>query len=473
MRIAFIDDSEEKLGLEYISAVLKAHNHEVKLFIDERVFDDEYITFRPLSKIFDPKKKIISQLEKYKPDIIGFSVMSAFYQRCCYMAEQIKEKFKVPIIFGGIHPTSVPERVIKNEFVDMICVGEGEYPMLELVNSMEEGQIDYRIKNIWFKKNGRIIANDVRELVDDLDILPMADKEIYYSLKPHYADLYLINTRRGCEYNCSYCCHSNLRKIYFGKGKYLRSRSVKNVIDELEYAKKKYNIKYVRFWDENFACDITWLRNFSKLYVKNIDIPFKCDLYPENVNEETITILKTTGCHTIELGVQTLSDQINREIFNRHISVQKIEHAIDLIKKERIRLETDNIFGVPGQSRDDLIEFIRFYSKRKVNQASFYKLSYFPNTTITNWGLKNGIINYSDYEQIMDGKNKWVFTIMRDDSNKDFSKLTFLIPFIPILPVKVVEWILEAKFYKYFPARYFSVVFAVFMSFYRFLKRRW
>ena len=205
MRIAFVNDSCERVGVEYISALLKKNSHEVKLFVDPLLFDDEFITLRKLSRIFDFKKRIINQLKAYQPDLIGISVVTGFYPWASAMAKMIKQEMDVPIIFGGIHPTSVPERVIKNDFVDMVCVGEGEYPMLELANSMQRGSIDYSIKNIWFKKNKEIIRNELRPLIEDIDKLPMADHALYYESSPHFSKGYYIATSRGCPHACSYC----------------------------------------------------------------------------------------------------------------------------------------------------------------------------------------------------------------------------------------------------------------------------
>src|SRR3989338_10901652 len=147
MKIAFVNDSCERLGVEYISAVLKAGGHQTKLFVDPQLFDDVYIHSHFLKNIFNYKNKLIFELKNYRPGLISISVDTECYQWACTISRLIKKGLPgTPIIFGGIHPTSVPERVIKNDFVDMVCVGEGEYPMLELADSMQKGKIDYGIK---------------------------------------------------------------------------------------------------------------------------------------------------------------------------------------------------------------------------------------------------------------------------------------------------------------------------------------
>ncbi|HPB68684.1 MAG TPA: cobalamin-dependent protein, partial [Candidatus Omnitrophota bacterium] len=146
LKIAFVNDSCEHLGVEYISAVLKAAGHDTRLFVDPLLFDDEFITLKGLNRRFDYTKKIVRDLKGYQPDIISLSVVSSFYPWASRMAQAIKMEMDVPVIMGGIHPTSVPERVILNDAVDMICLGEGEAPMLELVNSMARRSLDSTIK---------------------------------------------------------------------------------------------------------------------------------------------------------------------------------------------------------------------------------------------------------------------------------------------------------------------------------------
>ncbi|MFA5259884.1 MAG: cobalamin-dependent protein, partial [Candidatus Omnitrophota bacterium] len=207
MKIAFINDSAQQLGIQYMSAVLKQHGHDVKLFMDPQLFDDDMIRIQKFSRWLDYKKELVRRLKAYQPDLIGISVVTDFYQWACRIAMMIKEEMNVPIIAGGIHPTSVPERVLKNDCFDMVCLGEGEFPLLELADSLQRGQPDYTIRNIWFKRDGHIIKNELRPLIEDLDTLPLPDTDLYYSASPHFkrTGLYVTMTSRGCPNACSYC----------------------------------------------------------------------------------------------------------------------------------------------------------------------------------------------------------------------------------------------------------------------------
>ena len=451
MKIAFVNDSCERLGVEYISAVLKANGHQVKLFADPQLFDDENISVKWLSRVFDYKKRLISELKAYKPDLIGISVVTDFYQWACTMAKMIKQEIDVPIIFGGIHPTSVPERVIKNDFVDMVCVGEGEYPILELANSMEKGLIDYSIKNIWFKRNGSIIQNEVRPLIEDLDSLPMADKELYYSASPHFSQCYYIMASRGCALSCSYCCHSYLKKIYNGRGTYLRVRSVSNVIEELRQAKSRYNIKFIRFWDDHFPIDIKWLNEFKYRYKKEINVPFICYLYPKNISLEVIEYLKESGCCEINIGIQTWNERINSSVLYRGMSNAETERIVDIIKDKKINLTVDTILGIPGQTEQDDIEFIKFCIRKKIKHIYFGWLRYFPNTDITLESKKNGYITSAKYEEINNGLNARTHSLGGDTGSSEFVGFMLLVRLTKLLPNFVINFIMRNKIYRYFP----------------------
>jgi anaerobic magnesium-protoporphyrin IX monomethyl ester cyclase len=464
MKIAFVNDSCERLGVEYISAFLKQQGHEVKLFIDLQLFNDENISIKYFAGFFDQKNKIIKDLLEFKPDLVGISVVTDFYPWALRMAKQIKENIDVPIIFGGIHPSSVPERVINNDCVDMVCVGEGEYPMLELIQSMEKGQIDYSIKNIWFKHNNQILQNEVRPLIADLDVLQIQDKEIFYSKSPHFSICYYIMTSRGCQYACSYCCHSFLKNKYKHKGIYLRRRGIKNIIAELKIAKTKYKPKYIRFFDDSLGADSQWLEAFTAVYKAEIGIPFICYMHPNDVKESAVKYLKSAGCCEIEIGVQTMNEKISYEVLNRYVSKDKIKQAIEIIQKEKISVVVDNILGLPGQEQQDILELVDYYNQYRVNRIYAFWLRYYPGVKITQWAKDQGILNSQQYEDIMDGKASRPFSRGGDTTNKDLTKLQGLFFLIAFSPKKLITWLAQKNRYKYLPVFLSPAILAAFTS---------
>lgn len=449
MKIAFINDSSERLGVASIAAVLQDAGHEVEIFIDHQFFNDENINIKWLHRIFDRKKALIAKLKSFDPDLVGFSIVSDFYTWACQMAEIIKKNLDVPIIFGGIHPTSSPYRVLKNKFVDMVCVGEGEYAFLDLAESLKMGSLDYSIKNIWFKKGDELIRNEMRPLIKNLDELPLPSKDLYYSKGDHFSKSYYIMASRGCVFACSYCCHSYLKNLYKDNGPYFRQRTVDNVLSELSIAKEKYKIKHVRFFDDSLGANKEWLKEFSLKYSKNINIPFMCYLHPSHVSKESLALLKNAGCCEIEIGVQSLNPEIRKTILNRNVETEDIRKAINMIKNEGISVVADNIVGLPDQTEKDIIEMATFYNENRVNRIYFFWLRCYPSTPITELAKQRGLISDIEYEEIMSGHITRPFSRGGSTATKDWLGFQFLIFISQLLPKGIVNWLIKKKSYKY------------------------
>ena len=122
--------------------------------------------------------------DQYNPDLIAFSFMTGNRDWAYATAMKIKQRFDTPIIFGGVHPTLFPEDIDFN-YVDYLCIGEGEYPVLELMNGLEKGEDCSNIQNLWITKNGSLVKNPLRDLIQDFDTLPLPYREIYYKYTFH------------------------------------------------------------------------------------------------------------------------------------------------------------------------------------------------------------------------------------------------------------------------------------------------
>ncbi|MBU0469695.1 MAG: B12-binding domain-containing radical SAM protein, partial [Candidatus Omnitrophica bacterium] len=459
MKIAFINDWDQHLGIQFLSAMLKQDGHEVKVFTDPRLFNDLYISIKPLQNLFDFKNDIVKELKEYSPDLIGFSAASPHYQWACEIAQLIKNNMDVPIIIGGIHPTSVPERVIKKDCFDMLCVGEGEYPLKELVNSMQQGKIDHSIRNIWFKKDGQIIKNEIRPYWEDLDSLPFPDLDIFSSCATYATKTYVTVTSRGCPFSCNYCSMSFIHQLYKGKGKPYRVRSVENVIGELVNIKSKFKkLKRIMFDDNCFGRDIAWLKQFSNEYSQKIGVNFFCVMHPKDITEESIAYLKEAGCKAISLGIQTWDENIRTDLFNRRVSNEVMEKAIKLILNHKIDVLLDNLFDVPYYSNDDLIKHLEFYTRCKPTRNYFYRLHYYPNTALSQKAVSKGWISPEAYENCLEGGNE-LGTLKVDPEHKsiiekrdkELRKIEVLFIIMDLIPARLTKYIIKKCLYKHFP----------------------
>jgi len=177
MKILFIHLGREQIGIEYLSAVLKKEGHQTDLLHDPGLFSSEdHIFCSPFLEGIFKKKDIIEQVLLKKPDVVAFSVYTSTYQWCCHWAAEIKKVFSVPIIFGGIHPTLMPEQSIANSFVDFVIQGEGEDSFLSLLAALKGHAKLAEVKNLCFKKGEEKIINPFEHSLRALDDLPHPDK---------------------------------------------------------------------------------------------------------------------------------------------------------------------------------------------------------------------------------------------------------------------------------------------------------
>lgn len=465
MKIAFLYSEMETLGIQYISSVLKLKGHETELFFDPVLFMDTVTRNRFLGDRFDYGKKLIANLEKYEPDLIAFSVMSVNYEWACSLAERIKKRLNVPVVFGGIHPTALPQEVLSNSFVDLVVCGEGEQAMLELVECGINRETFSRIKNLCYREGTKIVCNPLRDLEKDLDKLPFPDKNLFYNIMPYLKENYTLITSRGCPHHCTYCCNGYLNKLY--KGKYLRRRSPGNVIAELLWAKKKFGIKYVFFDDSTFSYDLAWLRAFAGEYCSKIGLPCFCWVYPSDVTPELISLLNAINCKAVEMGVESLDGKVRKEIFKRHYDNVSIENAIKLFNKSKIFCVVDNIKGCSGDLEEELRGMVRFYNRNRPQKIYIFEHRLFPKTELSECWVR---------EQKGQEPRILPFTIATQATTAVVRQLELLAVLIYFFPKSWIEVILRKRIYRFFPivaAYNILEILPYFLNFFKFKRNRY
>lgn len=485
MKVLFIHRKWESNAIERLSSVLKEAGHKTDLIFEPSLFSD-LLSIKPLGRRLGIEHRICELVENADPDLIAFSVSTLDYNWACRIANRIRDCIKTPIVFGGIHPTLVPEEVIKNDFVDYLVVGEGEYALRELVNSLESGKIDHSIKNIWSKKGKKVVKNQLRPLIQDLDELPFPDKDIFYNKFPMFQSIYSILTSRGCQFQCTFCCSPYVRRLYENDKNFIRRRSVDHVMEELEIAKKKYGkIEIVDFEDDIFTSDEPWLEEFSKKYRDTIGIPYECLTHSVFINDRIGRALSESGCNLVEIGVQSYNEGIRRNVLRRYETNEQIEEAVNILTKEGIFVGLDHIIGFPGESIEDLIKFARMIINYPLVLPSIYKLAYFPKTGITDMVFGKKMVDGEIYANTKDNRiNESELEVLTgidelsgrinidsrytpiDEYSIDLMKFCFFLTSIyPILPKKINETIINREFYKLIPNnKYLRNLFTTFLN---------
>lgn len=333
--IVFLQQSAFDLhGLMYISGLLKHHGHRVHLFI------------------VPEEPRLLSLIEEIAPDFVGFSIVSAERLWALDTAKRVKAAIKTRAVFGGIDATLCPE-IIEHDPVDVVCRGEGEYPLLELLDAYERtGALDTSIDNLWVKSDGQIARNPLRPLIADLDQLPAVDRGLYYDryrfLATYPNKRFMIG--RGCPFNCSYCCNNALRQLYNGKGGYVRRHSVARVIDELDRARRAYTLRTVDFIDDDFISNKAWLRAFLQEYARVIRLPYSCLVRIDLLDEEIAEMLQATGCLTVCFGIESGDEDLRSRVLHKRLTDAAIIRGAALLKKHRLKFNSYNMLNIPGET---------------------------------------------------------------------------------------------------------------------------
>ncbi len=383
MRITFVYRAVESFGLEYLSAVLKQRGHQVTLVFDPDLFGPDHYLYHPgLRRRFDHTSRVVAGIVTSAPDLVGFSVPTVYYRWALEVARQVKARSSVPVIFGGIHPTSVPETVLANPQVDYVLVGEGDEALTELAEDIARGGTGAGIRNVWRKEDGHIVPQPLRPLIADLDALPRPDKELFERVLP-FSYLYKTAAGRGCPYTCSFCCHAVLKRLYPQERHYARRRSPARVLAELQWAKERYAFRVAHFDDDVLTADRDWLRELLDGYRRHIGVPFSCVAHPLCLDEERARLLRAAGCFLIELGVQTVNERVRREVLNRHESNAAITNAFAACERVGLPFQVDHIFGFPGEAAEDYPAALAFYAPwRRLARIECFDLAYHPETPI-------------------------------------------------------------------------------------------
>lgn len=453
-KIAFLCPGYENLGIESLAGALQTKGYKTRLFFDPILFDESgFLQQKLLARIFSFQERILRELEAFQPDMVCFSVMTDNYEWASRWAKNIRKVSRAKIVFGGIHPTAVPDKVIQEPFVDYVCIGEGDAALVDLTEAIAHGGDDKTVRNIWSKDEQEIHRNSVRPVVQDLDGLSFPDKDIFDNAAPIFRGGYLIATSRGCAYACSYCCHDLYRSIYGVKGSLVRRRSVQNVIDELLRAKEVYSPRHIAFIDDCFNSSKSWLLSLLREYKQRINLPFSCYVFPDLIDQELVAALKSAGCVKVQMGVQVLSEHKRETLLGRPSRQARIAEAIDLFKQYQIFVVCDAIFGFPDECEEDLVALVRFYLDHPPDHCENFWLRYYPRTRITQWARESGYIDGDVVTDIELGKRNWGL-IRRPESRRDETyarQIIQLLMLMPFMPRQIMEWWLGGRRYRKMP----------------------
>lgn len=344
-----------QLGISYISSLLKKSGHETKLVVLSRVSGSK-----------NNKEILDKQINNFRPGLICFTAVFSEYGFIADIAKYLKSRYKnIFLLIGGVHASLNPEQVLKDDF-DALCIGEGEHPTLELANHLESKIPPINILNLWIKHGQTVNKNPTRPFLEDLDSLPFPDREMWKDWIDEQPDArHTVLLGRGCPYECTYCCNHALKKI--ASGQYVRLRSPDKIINELRENISRYpEQKKFYFEIETFYTNKAWafdlcskLEELNKTLSCPLSFGVNLRIMP-NVDYENLFIaFKKSNFEFVNIGLESGSEKIRRDILKRYYSNSDIINAVKLARQHGLKVAFFNLIGVPGETIADFQETLK------------------------------------------------------------------------------------------------------------------
>ena len=360
------------IGLALIAAIVRRADHDVEV-IDS--------TFHPTMRFVN------NRLKSFKPDAVCIYVDSLSFNPAIKIADNAKKNGKL-VIFGGPHATLKPESLVKH--ADYVISGEADEAILEILEGKHKGKNILKPKRPDLSKIP-IPAYDLLEMDKYIRLWHPLD-----SINPNLKGTSIISSR-GCPFKCSFC--QPVLDNIFGKG--VRSRTVSSVIEEIKYLKKNYDVDGVFFHDDTFTIRKKWALEFSqKLIDENIDILWGINTRVDQLDEKLMTKMHEAGLRVMHLGIESGSQRVLDEIYNKGIELSKVPETITKAKKIGIQCLCFFMLGAPGETEKEIEKTIIFAASLDATEATATIATPLPGTYLHERTKKNYEVtnDFSDFD---------------------------------------------------------------------------
>ncbi|MBN2382713.1 radical SAM protein [bacterium] len=374
-------------GVMYVAAALKRAGHEVR-FIDGAFHSVDWI---------------VEQALEFEPAFIGIYSNMPMWENARILLERFAESLpKAWLATGGPTAIGLKERIFKETHaLHFACTGEGDLITPEFVNALERGEDITRVKG-WVirNKDGSLTNTGMAPLVENLNELPYPARELsedlhrYIPAPSTYIRLPITTmiSSRGCYNRCIYCFHVNEKRK-------IRYRSASNMIEEIEHCIQEYQVREIRFFDDNFCGDRARVIEFCQLMLdKKLPVKWYCNARVDCVDEDMLRTMKKAGCWCVLFGVES-GVQKNLDTLQKNITLDQIRYAISSAKKVGLKVYTPFIFGIPGETYEEGLETINLAIELDAHYVNFHTLAPFPGSELYERVDQYGRIvgHYSDY----------------------------------------------------------------------------
>lgn len=345
-------------------------------------------------------RSFVSKVEKTNPELILMECSTPSIVSDLSTAESLKKVLgRSFLALMGPHPTYFHKEILRNnKFVDAIIRGEFDFTIRDLALTLQnQDQLD-AVKGISYRVGNDVHVNEGRPPIENLDSLPFPARDKVQSDSYREAvftgeKCTTIVSSRGCPYQCVFCLWPRI--MY---GRQYRSRSPKNVVDEIEDVVDNHSVDEIYFDDDCFALNKKRLVRICRgIRERGIDVKWMCQSRVDNVDRQLLEEMKKAGCHYIKYGVESGSQRI-LEAMKKGITLEDARRAFALTKNVGIKTQAFFLLGLPWESRETLEETIRFSIELEPESAQFAVVVPHPGTELYDLCLQKGWLDYQSWE---------------------------------------------------------------------------
>jgi len=346
------------LGLCYIAAVLEKQNIDVQIIdgLGENLSIDD----------------ICNMAKRYSPDYVGITIASIAYSCATVLAGTLKKELgDIPVIVGGPHVTIFREKALDSPHFDYGVIGEGEVTFLELIEALNKNQNVSRIDGILYKKRNEIFKTSSRPFINNLDELPLPARHLLPPLTIYRPTAMVYKkfpvttmiTSRGCPYNCIFC-----NRIF---GKYYRFNSAEYVVREMEILVKKFGIKEITFYEDNFPVNKKRVFKICALIKeRQLNVRWSCSANVNTLNKEMLMAMKEAGCWLVSIGIESGNEEVLKFI-RKDISPLKVKQVAQWASEIGIQLRGYFMIGHPIDTKKTIRQTIDFSKSLRLYTVNF------------------------------------------------------------------------------------------------------
>lgn len=319
-----------------------------------------------------------------------------------YHASLKESSPQIKTIFWGLHPSALPERVLREEQPDFVCQGEGFFTIVELLKLLKNEQKvkRYDIHGLWYVEGNEVRSNPRAPLIKNLDNLPLPAWDLlpmgkYRAHNWHcFEDIEnrtpygIIYTSLGCPFNCYFCA----LKTLFSDAPGIRYRSPKKVIGDIDVLVKKYNIKNIKVLDECFVLKESHVAEICDLIIeRGYDLNIWAYARVDTVKENLLKKMKQAGFNWLAYGIESGSKNIRTSVSKGRFEKDDIRKAIRMTKEAGINIVGNFMFGLPDDDFETMQETLDLAKELNCEYTNFYVTMAYPGSQLYEDALRKNV----------------------------------------------------------------------------------